>query len=279
MDANFLAQGAMSLGELTEVVAGELTAEYGNWVSRQLVYVPALVGLGFITLSVWSIVFAIPAAVLILVAAYFAYARYLFAPHGGRVQDLIWTNLLDHLEWDGRGQALDIGCGNGALAIRLARKYTAAKVAGIDHWGKQWEYSKALCERNATIEGVGERLTFQQASASSLPFPDESFDLVVSNLTFHEVKDAADKRLLIKEALRVLRSGGVFAFQDLFLSKRVYGDVGALLVAIRSWGAEKVEFVDTHNAPFIPWALKLPFMVGTMGLVVGAKMIKHDLAC
>jgi len=261
----------MSLGELTRTFASQTTAEYGNWVSRQLVFVPALVGLGLIALSVWSIVFAIPAAVLILVAAYFAYARYLFASQGGNVQGLIWANLLDHLEWDGRGQALDIGCGNGALAVRLAKKYPAAKVAGIDHWGKQWEYTKALCERNASIEGVEERLTFQQASATSLPFPDESFDLVMSNLTFHEVKDAPDKRLLIKEALRVLRSGGVFAFQDLFLSKRVYGEVDALLVAIRSWGAEKAEFVDTHDAPFIPWALKLPFMVGTMGLIVGAK--------
>jgi SAM-dependent methyltransferase len=232
---------------------------------------PALAAAGFVVLSVWSQIFAIPAAILILVAAYFAYARYLFAPNGGKVQDAIWATLLNRLEWDGQGRALDIGCGNGALSIGLAKKYPTALVTGVDYWGKEWGYAKALCERNAVAEGVGNRLTFQKASASSLPFPEESFDLVVSNLTFHEVKDAPDKRLLIKEALRVLRKGGAFAFQDLFLMKRAYGDMDSLLVAIRSWDATKAEFVDTHNAPFIPWALKLPFMVGTMGLITGTK--------
>jgi SAM-dependent methyltransferase len=245
--------------------------EYGNWVSLRLVYAPVLAGGGFIALSIWSHVLVIVAAILLLIAAYFAYARYLFAPQGGNVQGAVWTTLLDHLEWDGRGRALDVGCGSGALSIRLAIRYPAAVVTGIDHWGKQWEYSKALCERNAVIESVGERLTFRQASASSLPFPDESFDVVVSNLTFHEVKDTPDKRLLVKEALRVLRTGGIFAFQDLFLMKRIYGDIDGLLMIIRSWGVAKVKFVDTHDAPFIPWALKLPFMVGTMGVIEGMK--------
>jgi SAM-dependent methyltransferase len=246
-------------------------AEYGNWVSTQLVYFPALAGVALVALSIWFPLLTIPAAIFIIVAAYFAYARHLFASHGGNVQGAIWTMLLDRQEWDGNGRALDIGCGSGALTVRLARKYPAAMVTGVDHWDERWEYSKALCERNASLEGVGERITFRQASASSLPFEDGSFDLVVSNLTFHEVKDASDKRLLIKEALRVLRSGGTFAFQDLFLLKRLYGDVDTLLVTIRGWGATRVEFVDTHNAPEIPWVLKLPFMVGTLGLIAGTK--------
>jgi SAM-dependent methyltransferase len=246
-------------------------AEYGNWVSTRLMYFPALVGVVLVVLSIWSLLLAIPGAIFILVAAYFFYARRLFSCHGRNVQGAIWAILLDRLEWDGDGRALDIGCGSGALSVGLAKKYPAAVVTGVDHWGERWDYSKALCERNASIEGVGERVTFQQSSASSLPFEDGSFDLVVSNLTFHEVKDAPDKSLLIKEALRVLRTGGIFAFQDLFLLKRVYGDVDALLVIIRGWGATRAEFVDTHNAPAIPWALKLPFMVGTLSLITGAK--------
>jgi SAM-dependent methyltransferase len=183
----------------------------------------------------------------------------------------IWAILLARLGWDGRCQALDIGCGSGALSIRLAKMFPGANVTGVDSWGAQWEYSKVLCEHNASLEGVGERMTFQRASASSLPFPDESFDVVVSNLVFHEVRDAPDKKALVREALRVVRKGGRFALQDLFLMKQVYGNVDDLLRTIRGWGVTKVEFVETRKAPFIPRVLKLPFMVGTLGLIVGEK--------
>jgi SAM-dependent methyltransferase len=255
----------------TPAVAHRPAPEYGNWISKRLVYVPTGIGVVCVVLAAWSLAFIIPAAAFLLVAAYFAYARYLFSPDGADVQGSVWSALLEHLEWDGHGQALDIGCGSAALSIRLAKKYPGAKVTGVDSWGERWEYSKALCERNATIEGVGEHMSFQKASASSLPFPDESFDAVVSNLVFHEVNDTPDKKQLIREALRVVRMGGAFAFQDLFLMKRVYGDIDALLETIRGWGVAKVEFVETRNAPFIPRALKLPFMVGTLGVIVGEK--------
>jgi len=245
--------------------------EYGNWVSKRLIYVPATVGIGFIVLAMWSLVLMILGTMFLLVAAYFGYARYLFSPRGGDVQGSIWSILLTHLEWDGRGQALDIGCGNGGLSIRLVKKFPDAKIIGVDSWGAKWGYSKSLCERNASLESVGECVTFQRANASSLPFPDESFDVVVSNLVFHEVRDTRDKVKLVREALRVVRKGGRFALQDLFLMKQVYGDVDELLRTIRGWGVTKVEFVETRKAPFIPRVLKLPFMVGTLGLIVGEK--------
>jgi len=44
-----------------------------------------------------------------------------------------------------------------------------------------------------------------------------------------------------------------------------------LVAAIKGWGISKVEFVETKNAPFIPSALKLPFMVGRIGIIKGEK--------
>ncbi len=254
--------------------------DYGNWVSKRLVYTFGVIGLALLVLAILAMYFghilifsalAIIAVLSLLVSLYFAYARYLFSYDGRNVQDKIYDLVLAHMDWNGEGNVLDIGCGNAALDIKIAKKYPNAHVTGIDYWGENWEYSKNVCENNARIEGVNERITFQKASASKLPFEDESFDVVVSNLTFHEVKDAKDKREVVREALRVVKKGGIFVLQDLFLMKPAYGDIDVLVKTIESWGIKKVEFIDTHNEPFIPGALKLPFMVGTIGILTGEK--------
>lgn len=84
---------------------------------------------------------------------------------------------------------------------------------------------------------------------------DESFDVVVSNFTFHEVRDARDKREVIREALRVLRKGGWFSLQDVFLDKRLYGDIADLLETIRGWGVEQVLFTDSGALDGTPYTL------------------------
>ena len=93
----------------------------------------------------------------------------------------------------------------------------------------------------------------------------------MSNFVFHEVRDVKDKRAVIREALRVLKKDGIFVFQDLFLWERVYGTPQDLLDAVRSWGIREVALMDTSRQPFIPGALKLPFMVGQIGILHGRK--------
>ena len=245
--------------------------EYGNWVSTKFIYGPGIAGLMFIAVSILFRPLIFIAAIFFLLALYFAYARRLFSEKGSGVQNRIWDLVVDHLEWDGKGKLLDIGCGNGALTIKLAKKYPRADLHAIDYWGKNWNYSKAVCEKNAILEGVNSRIMFMLASASTLPFEEGAFDAVVSNLTFHEVRDAKDKRKVVREALRVLRKDGVFVFQDLFLIKQYYGTPAELINTIKSWGIREVKFVDTHNETFIPAVLKLPFMVGTIGMLIGKK--------
>jgi SAM-dependent methyltransferase len=247
------------------------TTEYGNWVSKRFIYVPVLVGFALFAFGLLLPVLLIIAGLSFLVGVYFAYARHLFARNGGHLQKRIVELVIENLDWKGKGQALDIGCGNGTLTIKLAKKYPEARVTGIDYWGKGWSYSKQMCERNAEIEGVHERVAFKMASASSLPFGDGYFDAVVSNLVFHEVGDAADKRDVIREALRVLKKGGKFSFQDLFLMKRAYGDTDNLISSVRNWDIRKMEFLRTRDSVFIPRALKLPFMVGAMSIIAGEK--------
>jgi ubiquinone/menaquinone biosynthesis C-methylase UbiE len=250
---------------------GATKAKYGNWISKWLLYMPAATALFLLGLSVVSYLFIIAAAFFLIIFAYFAYAYFKFSPAGGDLQTKIHNIVLDHLKWHGKGKALDIGCGNAALVIKLAKKYPQAMVTGIDCWGGKWGYSKKACEKNTKIEGVADRTAFRKAGASSLPFEDNYFDAVISNFVFHEVKDSRDKREVIREALRVVKKDGAFAFQDLFLVKGIYGEVDDLLANIHSWGIRGATFVNTSSAGFIPRLLKFPFMVGSIGIIYGTK--------
>jgi len=245
--------------------------DYGNWVARKFIYIPAILAVIFLSLSFISFFFLVGTFLFLIPTIYFIYAYFQFSPKGGNLQAKIRDLASNQMVWDGDGSLLDIGCGNGALAIEAAKKYPEALIVGIDYWGGKWEYSKESCEKNAQIAGVAERTSFQKASAAKLPFVDEYFDAVVSNFVFHEVQDVNDKRAVIKEALRVLKKDGVFVFQDLFMWKSIYGEPADLLVTIQSWGAREVKLVDTSQQSFIPGAMKLPFMVGQIGIIYGRK--------
>ncbi len=245
--------------------------DYGNWVPMKLVYGPGIAGLVCLALAFVYRPMVVAFALFLVVFLYFLYARYEFSRAGGGVQEKILQLVYSHLGWNGEGLALDIGCGNGPLTIRLAHEHPMSNIIGIDYWGAKWDYSKEACVRNARMEGVEQRVSFRKASASKLPFEDGRFDAAVSNLVFHEVGDVRDKREVIREALRVVKKGGHFAFQDLFVWKGIYGETDELLAAIRSWGVARVEFIKTCDAPFIPKALKLPFMVGRIAILKGEK--------
>jgi SAM-dependent methyltransferase len=245
--------------------------KFGNWVPGKMILLPAIIGLVFLAAGFIHWAFLIPAGLFILISGYFALAWYIFSPNGGNLQDRILQKLMDQIHWDGKGRALDIGCGNGPLTIKLAQHFPQAQVVGMDYWGKNWDYSRGFCETNARLAGVDGRVTFKHGSASALPFEDASFDLVVSNLVFHEVGDVKDKCQSLWEAFRVLKPGGVFVLQDLFLIKPYYGEPEDLILAVQRRGISRVKFLRTCDEPFIPWPVKLPFMVGTIALLSGQK--------
>jgi len=245
--------------------------DYGNWVPKRIIYVSVIIGVLFLIAAIWFQYLLVAAVLFFVIAAFFVYARYKFSASGGNIQQSVWKLVVTKLDWNGEGKAIDIGCGNGALTIMLAKKYPKSKVTGIDYWGKRWEYSKKTCEKNAQAEGVQEQVRFQKADAAALPFDDGQFDAAVSNFVFHEVSSAKDKREVIREAIRVVKNGGKFAFQDEFLIKKIYGNPDELIATIKSWGIKNVEFIKTYDEKFIPRALKLPLFLGSMAIIAGEK--------
>jgi ubiquinone/menaquinone biosynthesis C-methylase UbiE len=200
---------------------------------------------------------------------YMVYAYWLLGKDDGGLQEKLCNLLLDKLEWAGQGKALDIGTGSGRVAIYLAKRYPSVHVVGIDYWGNPWSYAKNICDKNARIEGVADRVVFQRASAISLPYGDGEYDLVVSNFVFHSVP-IVNRISLLKEALRVVRKGGAFAFQDLF-NKQFYGDIGLVYKELQTLGLKELRLVDTSDFVYIPVALRLNHMVGNSKILYGVK--------
>lgn len=180
--------------------------------------------------------------------------------------------LVDHMKWDGNGTLLDIGCGAGALTIRCAKTYPNAVLTGIDYWGAEWSYAKEQCEANAKAEGVAERITFQKGDAGKLEFASESFDAAVSNFVFHEVRSQSDKRQVVREALRVVKKGGSFAFQDMFEQKALYGDMNAFIEELKAEGISEIYYVgNVEQEDFVPKFVTAPWMIKGVGLIYGRK--------
>ena len=187
----------------------------------------------------------------------------------GGIMEQVHRVVLSHLDYDGQGKILEVGCGSGALIIRAALTWSKAKVIGIDYWGAVYTYSKALCEKNAVSEGVASRCVFQHGDAKQLDFPDESFDVVISNYVYHNIT-GADKQALLLETLRVLKKGGTFAIHDLMSPGR-YGDMQTFVQKLRDMGYERVELMDTTDGSFMTPKEARRLMLRGSTLLVGRK--------
>lgn len=94
-------------------------------------------------------------------------------------------------------RVLDVACGNGSAALVAARRY--CEVTGID-------YVSELIERaQMRTKGEGLAADFRVEDAQDLPFPDDSFDTVLS---VFGVQFAPDQEQAANELLRVCRPGG-----------------------------------------------------------------------
>jgi ubiquinone/menaquinone biosynthesis C-methylase UbiE len=97
------------------------------------------------------------------------------------------------------GTVLDVGTGPGVLLVEIARLRPDLRLTGVDLSPDM----VAAAERN--LEEFNGRASARRGDVADLPFPDDSFDLVVSSLSLHHWDDP---RAAGPELARVLRPGG-----------------------------------------------------------------------
>src|SRR5215475_12798063 len=143
-------------------------------------------------------------------------AAYLYTTLRGKF--VVWAELLDGLRLRGDERILDLGCGRGAVLLMAAQHLTTGRAVGVDLWRTfdQSGNSSEATQRNAVAEGVADRVELHTADMTALPFEDDSFDVVLSNLAIHNISGRAGREKAISEALRVLRPGGRLMIADLW---------------------------------------------------------------
>lgn len=123
----------------------------------------------------------------------------------GRTTDALEKNLILDLIGDVAGKTvLDVGCGDGALAVELWKR--GAKVTGVDATPSMIEAARKRAARQSAD------IAFEVATAQSLPFPPDAFDAVVAVtvLCFIEEGDP-----VFREVARVLRPSGRLVIGEL----------------------------------------------------------------
>ena len=165
------------------------------------------------------------------------------------------------------GLVLDLGCGPGTIPIKIASKRKGLEVLGLD----LSEAMLQIARKNLRASGLGSRVHFQRADAKRLEFPDHTFDGVISNSLLHHLRDP---RVVLAEAVRVLKPGGTFLIRDIRRPPEVLLGMWARFFGRHYSGKMLEAYVRSLRA-----ALSFGELKGLLGSVSisGCKPFRHGL--
>jgi SAM-dependent methyltransferase len=132
-------------------------------------------------------------------------------------------------------RVLDVGCGTGVVT-RLAAEKTGSRVAGLDLNPGMLAVARSVTRAEMSID-------WHEASAETIPLPDEGFDVVLCQMSLQFVSDKPSAvqemyRVLAPEGRLVLNTPGpmqaLFSIMEGALSKHLSPEAGGFLKAVFS---------------------------------------------
>jgi ubiquinone/menaquinone biosynthesis C-methylase UbiE len=115
--------------------------------------------------------------------------------------------LIDQAQIQPGQRVLEIGCGTGNLTTLVKALHRAVEVVGLDPDTKALDRARRKAERQRVS------VALDRGFSDELPYPDESFDRVLSALMFHHLERDVKERSL-REIHRVLKPGGSLHLLD-----------------------------------------------------------------
>ncbi|HZR44503.1 MAG TPA: class I SAM-dependent methyltransferase [Ktedonobacteraceae bacterium] len=178
--------------------------------------------------------------------------NFLFSGWGSHVYDMVMVRLTRRLYHRviedtaslrlSEGNVLDAGTGPGTLARELARRQPQLEVYGIDLSGDMIQRAREHTKR----EQLEERVHFDIGNVAQLPYPDHTFDVIISTISMHHWYELEQP---LRDLYRVLRPGGRLWIYDFRFVK-----VQAVEKALAStpFAGTKLEhsLVQTGSLPF-----------------------------
>jgi ubiquinone/menaquinone biosynthesis C-methylase UbiE len=128
------------------------------------------------------------------------------------------TMLIEQANIQPGQRVLDLGCGTGTLAIMAKQAQPLTDVAGLD---ADPDMLKVAKYKSAQLHAP---VTFDVGFTNKLPYPDASFDRVLSSIMIHHLK-TPDKWQTGKEVYRVLKPGGQLHIIDFGKPYTWYGKI------------------------------------------------------
>ena len=121
---------------------------------------------------------------------------------GGR-ETQFRQRVIDLMNLVGGESLLDVGCGTGALTSMIAQKMNGkGSIFGIDLSPRMIEIARKKTNRQ------GSQIEYRVGSSLALPFSDETFDVVVTSLVYHQLFSREEKVKTLSEIRRVLKPEG-----------------------------------------------------------------------